>query len=211
MKKHLKFLLGLALIVLIFGGCQNPSGPETPEVNEPPVVETPEDNSNKTKVEFKYYPNKIGTGHSVTFGNKLFFDTCIRYFLDLRPRSLDDCDYDYSYNYKYVYEYPENYDDKLLDDVELLKKSFEDAFEKVFGTKYYEEGTTIDLTQWTSEALDLVDSYEEGITCTKLYFLAEDTGINYKNIEAKSFDSIEVGNQDIVVYVFLDWKFIDIY
>lgn len=209
MKTHLKYLLGLVFTVLIFGGCQNPSGPETPEVNEPPVIETPEDNSNLTKVEFSQgkYPQV-----SAHVSDKAFCSHLSRYLLGLYSDQ----------NGNSYYKYPKGYDkDKykeLYNNEECLKKFYEDAFEEVFGTKYYKEGTTIDLKKWTSRAVDLVESDEdEGvITTVQLYFLAEDIGIDYdqdiyKNyydyISKNSFDEFEVKNEDIVVYIYWDMNF----
>ena len=54
MKHTFKTLLVLVLVVFVLAGCSNPAGPETPEVNEPPVVEVPEENVKLTKVEFKW-------------------------------------------------------------------------------------------------------------------------------------------------------------
>ena len=83
-----------------------------------------------------------------------------------------------------------------------FQKFSDDAFEKVFGTKYYKEGDKIDLTQWTSEAADLVNTDDHSTVVTFFYFLAEDVGENYENIEVKSFNEIEVKNEDIKVYVY---------
>ena len=54
MKTHLRFLLVLVSMMFVLGGCQNPSGPEVPEMNESPVVEIPKENVKLTKVEFKW-------------------------------------------------------------------------------------------------------------------------------------------------------------
>lgn len=213
MKHTFKTLLGLVLVVFVLAGCSNPAGPEIPEVNEPPVVEIPEENVKLTKVEFKW-----GEEPDTTRLNKDYFSrSYARYLLDLRSKSLDDCSYDCDYadGCGYVYDYPEGYDrvsyKELRNDPERFKKFSDDAFEKVFGTKYYKEGTVIDLGQWTAKAIDLVESAEDSgdivITTTNLYFLAEDVGKNYDNIEVKSFDKIEVKNEDIVVYVYWDMRF----
>lgn len=201
MKTHLKHLLGLALMVLIFSGCQNPSVPETPDVNEPPVVETPEENARLVKVEFVWGANpqisKINK-------NRLAYSHLYRYLSDLHKNE----------NGNYVFDFPEGYDEAryyaMYDDIdnvsdEDFKKLCEDAFEEVFGKKYYKEGTTIDLKKWTSGAVDLVESDEdEGfISTAQLYFLAEDIGTNYNDIE--SLETIEVYNQDIRIYVY--WKY----
>ena len=190
MKKHLKFLLGLALIVLILGGCQNPSGPETPEVNEPPVVETPEDNANKTKVEFVWAAI-----------DENFESQAPKYFLDLH--------FDSELN-SYVYGIPEGYDfdsyKSLIQDTERFKKFSEDAFEEAFGTKYYKEGTTIDLTKWTSKAKRLTKTGEVSPVITWSYFSTKDiSSVERYDIETdvieSPFDKIVVGSEDIVVYV----------
>lgn len=189
MKKHLKFLLGLALIVFVFSGCQNSSGSETPEVNEPPVVETPEDNSNKTKVEFRWGTKRV-ISSNISSEEILFEYESLKYFLD---SDLND----------YVYGYPEDYPkdsyDELWLDTERFKKFSEDVFETVFGTKYYEEGTKIDLEKWTKIATELSYNYR-----VRLYFSIEDFDgrVNTSNIEENDFDEIIVGNEDIVVYVF---------
>lgn len=194
MKTFLKHLLVLALMVLVFSGCQNPSGPETPE--------------DLTKVEFRWGEYYQVAGHTSTDGQ--FYSYISRYFLGLRSKSLDDCDYDCDY----VYDYPEGYDSvswqEIRKDEERLKEFYEDAFEKVFGTKYYKEGTTIDLKKWTSEAVDLVQSDEdEGvITTVRLYFLDEDVGLNSCYLSAEdSFNEVVVGSEDIVVYVYWDMYF----
>ena len=205
MKHTFKTLLGLVLVVFVLAGCSNPAGPETPEVNETPVVETPEDTSNLTKVEFRWGENPDTT----RLNEKSFLKSYPRYLLGLRSKLLGDCEYDCDY----VYDYPEGYDGvsykELRNDPERFKKFSDDVFEKVFGTKYYEEGTVIDLEKWTSKAVDLVNTSDEfGVTTTThLYFLAEDVGENYDNIEVKSFDKIEVKNEDIVIYVYWDMEF----
>lgn len=190
MKKHLKFLLGLALIVFVFSGCQNPSGSETPEVKEPPVVEIPEDNSNKTKVEFRWCTKRVTS-------NTNEIEVLFEYYI---PRYLLNLYFDSELN-DYVFGFPEDY--SLNSYLELyynenFKKFSDDAFEKVFGTKYYEEGTVIDLKKWTYAATESLDK----IDAVRLYFLTEDfDGTNISNIKENDFDEIVVGNEDIIVYV----------
>lgn len=197
MKHTFKTLLVLVLVVFVLAGCSNPAGPETPEVNEPPVVETPEENVKLVKVEFVW-----GTCPNVYLSESYFKRVWPKHLLGLRSKSLGDCDYDCDY----VYDYPEGYDinsyKELRNDKELFQKFSDDAFEKVFGTKYYKEGDKIDLTQWTSEAADLVNTDDHSTVVTFFYFLAEDVGENYENIEVKSFNEIEVKNEDIKVYVY---------
>ena len=121
MKTHLKHLLVLALMVLIFGGCQNPSDLNT---------------DNLTKVEFKWGTTPQVSAH---VSDKLFCSHLSRYLLGLY----------FDQNGNSYYKYPKGYDkDKykeLYNYEECLKKFYDDACEKVFGTKYYKEGTVIDL------------------------------------------------------------------
>ncbi len=200
MKTHLRFLLVLVSMMFVLGGCQNPSGSETPEVNEPPVVETPEDNSNKTKVEFRWC-----TYYSKYIDNPSIYS--INGFETYSPMYLLDLHSDSEGNY--VYDLPEGYDVPsyldLRNDEVLFKEFSNDAFEKVFGTKYYEEGTVIDLKKWTSKAVDLISTNDTLITYAHLYFLAEDVETHIWNPEVlDSFDEIVVGNEDIVVYIYWD-------
>lgn len=178
MKTHLKHLLGLVLTVLIISGCQNPSGPEIPE-----------DMDNLTKVEFKWATcpevgSWIGSfeGHSPMYLSGLYYDS-----------ELND----------YAYGLPEGWDwsdyVELFKDKERFKKFSDDAFEKVFGTKYYEEGTVIDLTKWTYRAIRLTD--KKFADC--LQFSLNDKTSEFGYVE-NSFDQIVVGNENIVVYVFWD-------
>lgn len=178
MKTHLKFLLGLVLIVLVFSGCEDPSRLEIPE---------------GTKVEFKWCTcfNK-NINNSSSF--RLMFP---RYLLSLRNEGENEGENNW------VFDYPEGYNSdsyiELMEDEERFKKFSDDAFEEVFGTKYYKEGTQIPLTKWNSEALDLVEN-----THIYLCFLAEDVK-EYKNINIKdSLNEIDVNNEDIVVYIY--WK-----
>lgn len=193
MKTHLKHLLALALMVLVFGGCQNPSGPETPEVNEPPVVETPEDTSNLTKVEFRWskYPD-VGDWKGG------FEKWSSLYLSELRLNSDPDLK-----AYKYAYDLPEGCNDissyiKFTEE-EGFEKFSKDVFEKIFGTKYYKEGTVIDLKKWTSRAICLPDI----VSAECLHFSFQDK-TNTKDTIKDPFDEIVVGNEDIIVYVFYD-------
>ena len=190
MKHTFKTLLGLVLVVFVLAGCSNPAGPETPEVNEPPVVETPEDTSNLTKVEFRW-------GKDVDINNsQCFYLDFPRYLLGLR-----------SENNKYVFDYPEGYTPEsycnLVDYKDFTEYS-KGVFEDFFGTKYYKEGAEIDLTKWTSEALDLVMTNEYDTVYTRLCFLTEDvedsSGLSAKD----SLDRIVVGNEDMVIYIYWD-------
>lgn len=191
MKHTFKTLLGLVLVVFVLAGCSNPAGPETPEVNEPPVVETPEENIKLTKVEFRW-----GTEPEVGDIVNLFESYNPLYLLDLHfDQELKD----------YFYGFPEGYDlesyIELLKDTKRFKKFSDDAFETVFGTKYYEEGTVIDLKKWTSHrATDLIDKY----IATRLQFSTTDTNKTDVPIVKDPFDEIVVGNEDIIVYVFWD-------
>lgn len=186
MKHIFKTLLGLVLMVFVLAGCSNPAGPEILEGAE---------------VEFVWGANpqisKINK-------NRLAYSHLYRYLSDLHKNE----------NGNYVFDFPEGYDEAryyaMYDDIdnvsdEDFKKLCEDAFEEVFGKKYYKEGTTIDLKKWTSGAVDLVESDEdEGfISTAQLYFLAEDIGTNYNDIE--SLETIEVYNQNIKIYVY--WKY----
>ncbi|MBQ5848606.1 MAG: hypothetical protein IIW49_06785 [Treponema sp.] len=198
MKHTFKTLLGLVLVVLFLAGCSNPAGPEipevneppvveVPEVNEPPVVETPEDTSNLTKVEFKW-----GTNTDVGSTRGTFEAYSPLYILDLHfDTELND----------YVYGFPEGYDlesyVELLNDKERFKEFSDDVFEKFFGTKYYKEGTTIDLEGWTKIATDSMDAVFE--SCLK--FSTKDNKEIGWTVE-DPIDEIIVGNEDIIIYVF---------
>ena len=179
MKTFLKHLLVLALMVLVFSGCQNPSGHETPE-----------DTAKLTKVEFRW-----GTLHDI--------GDCVGRFETYTPMYLLDLHFDSDLN-SYVYDFPEGYDldsyRELIKDEERFKKFSEDAFEKVFGTKYYKEGTIIDLKKWTSRAICLINTdYADCLNFSiKDIYDAE----SYKAREF--FEEFVVGNEDILVYVFFD-------
>ena len=197
MKHTFKTLLVLVLVVFVLAGCSNPAGPETPEVNEPPVIETPEvneppvietpeENVKLVKVEFKWSTEPdIGS----TLGGLKTVSP--RYLLGLRFDSENNL----------VYDYPKGYD---KDSYKEFTKTvdwdnfYKDALEEVFITKYYEEGEIINLTQWTSEATDLRTSKN-----SRLCFLTEDIERNNINVE-DFFDKVVVGNEDIVIYVY--WK-----
>lgn len=189
MKHTFRTLLGLVLLVFVLAGCSNPAGPEIPE---------------GAKVEFVW-----GTNPQVSsnYKDKLFYYELSRYLLGLESdQNGNNC------SYKYPEDYKTKYEDYSGTSEEYFKKLYEDAFEKVFGTKYYKEGTSIDLTKWTSKAKDLL--YPEENFCSQLYFMMEDIGKEdydkdtYKSyldyLDKKSFSSIEVYNQDIKVYVY--WK-----
>ena len=189
MKTHLRFLLVLVSMIFVLGGCQNPAGPEIP------VVETPEDNDNKTKVEFRWCTKRVIS--DIPDAEELLEIYSPMYFLDLHFNSeLKD----------YAYGIPEGYDlDSYLEllNSEDFEKFSDDTFEKVFGTKYYEEGTVIDLEEWTYKATDLVDK----VYAIRLYFLTKDfDGTNTSNIEENDFDKIIVGNEDIIVYVLGEFR-----
>lgn len=191
MKHTFKTLLGLVLVVFVLAGCSNPAGPEIPEVNEPPVVETPEENVKLVKVEFRW-----GTEPEVGDLVSAFESYNPLYLLDLHfDQELKD----------YFYGFPEGYDlesyIELLNDTERFKEFSKDAFETVFGTKYYEEGTVIDLKKWTSHrATDLIDKH----IATRLQFSTTDIGKTDVHIVKDPFDEIVVGNEDIIIYVFWD-------
>lgn len=191
MKTHLKHLLGLALMVLVLAGCSNPAGPEI----ETPVVETPEDNAKLIKVEFRWctYYNKFKNTDGVkTYAPMYLLD--LHYESDLKS---------------YAYGFPEGYNldsySKLLNDEEHFNEFSKDAFEKVFGTKYYKEGAEINLEKWTSKAIRLDSKNEDSGFRDCLCFSSEDID-SLESFEVKKFfDEIIVNNEDIVVYVFFDF------
>lgn len=191
MKTHLKFLLGLVLMVFVFSGCQDPSRFEIPE---------------GAIVEFVWATDSQVS--SSISSNKQVYSDLYRYFSDLHEEEKD----------KWVFKYPKGYDESEYDELYMNKnnddKYFKELCEKVFeealGSKYYKKGTTIDLTNWTSEAKDLI-SGDSDPCYMQLYFLAEDVKkekdgyINY--VESNSFDTIEVHNENIKVYVY--WYYSD--
>lgn len=177
MKHFFRTLLGLVLMVLIFSGCEDPSRLEVPE---------------GAKVEF-VWGTSSQVGHQ--FENNLFMKKIVRYILGLESDQ----------NGNYYYSYPKGYDkdkyNELCNNEEYLKKFYEDGFEEVFGTKYYKEGTIINLEEWTRPAKDLTTGNDiPGYS--QLYFLAEDVGVTN---DTKSLETIEVYNEDIKVYVY--WKY----
>lgn len=193
MKHTFKTLLGLVLVVLFLAGCSNPAGPETPEVNEPPVVETPEENVKLVKVEFRWskYPD-VGAWKGG------FEKWSPLYLSELRLNSDPDLN-----AYKYAYGLPEGCNDissyiKFTKE-EGFEKFSNNVFEKNFGTKYCKEGEEIDLTKWTSRAIFLPDI--SAADC--LHFSFQDK-TNSKDVIKDPFDKIVVGNEDIIVYIFYD-------
>lgn len=201
MKTHLRFLLVLVSMMFVLGGCQNPSGPEIPEVNEPPVVEIPKDNVKLTKVEFRWGAVQELGGICGRF--EIYSPMYLLGLYDDPNSELND----------YLYGFPEGYDTdsyiELCLDTERFKKFSEDAFEKVFGTKYYEEGTVIDLKKWTYPAMCVAEGFENIKRADRLYFSIEDyycsedySESNRDDIFENAFDEIVVGNEDIIVYVF---------
>lgn len=194
MKTHLKHLLGLALMVLVLAGCSNPAGPKIPEVNEPPVVETPEDNVKLTKVEFKW-----GTKSELRAVGKLK-KASPRYLLGLR---FDDD--------KLVYDYPKGYTKdsytefkKTVDFENFYKETLEEVFNK---KEDYKKGDKIDLTQWTSEAIDLVNTTSEKTAYSYLSFSTED--IKEENVNVNFLDEVEVDDKDIIIYVYWNYFYVD--
>lgn len=187
MKHTFRTLLGLVLVVFVLAGCSNPAGPEFSEI--------PEDNTRLVKVEFEwctYHKN-----HKNTDGVKTY-----------APMYLLDLHWDSELK-SYAYGFPGDYDldsySKLLYDEERFNEFSKDAFEKVFGTKYYEEGTIVDLKKWTSEAARLSSTGVDVGFRDKLCFLTEDID-SIKSLETKkTFEEIEVGNEDIKIYVFFDF------
>lgn len=173
MKHTFRTLLGLVLVVFVLAGCSNPAGLEIPE---------------GAKVEFVWGEDRYVNGNS-----GVFEDVVTRHLSDLHEEGKDN----------WVFEYPEGYDlvkynDLYNNNKVEFKKLYEKAFEEAFGTKYYKEGTTIDLKKWTSKARDLVEG-----CCSQFYFLAEDIGKNYDGI--KSLETIEVHNENIKIYIY--WKY----
>ena len=183
MKHIFRTLLGLVLVVFVLAGCSNPAGPEFSEI--------PEDNDKLTKVEFRWAEQ-----------DENFENYAPQYFLDLH--------FDFELD-SWIYGLPEGYDfdsySELIKDTERFKKFSEDAFEKAFGTKYYKEGTVIDLKKWTSKAKRLTKTGEVSGMTTCSYFSTK--YINRKegyDIE-DPFDEIVVNNEDIIVYVYFDNEF----
>lgn len=189
MKTFLKHLLVLALMVLVFSGCQNPSGPETPE--------------DLTKVEFRWC-SYLKEGYSSSGDNyDNFCVTYPAYLLDLHIESNN-----YVYGCPEFDKYPEGYGELDYTDLcmkeDLFKKFSEDVFEKFFGTKYYKQGEKINLEKWIVPARNLL--YKDEMIYTQLYFLAEDVKSPISDGYPKNdFTEINVGNEDIVVYIY--WKY----
>lgn len=188
MKHIFRTLLGLVLMVLVFSGCEDPSRLEIPE---------------GATVEFVL---DVNSQVSTNFDAKTFYAHLSRYLLGLESDKNGE-----------HYEYPKDYDrynDFVNTSEEDFKKLYEDAFKKAFGTKYYKKGTIINLTKWTSPAKDL-KAGDENPGYSQLYFLAEDVGKTdydktiYKNyidyLDKKSFDKIEVHNENIKVYIY--WEY----
>lgn len=182
MKHTFKTLLGLVLVVFALAGCSNPAGPEIPEI--------PEDDVKLFKVEFVWDERNEG-----------FENYALKYFLGLYCDEKEN----------YFYGLPEGYDSEsysnlVKNDRERLKKLTEDAFEKVFGTKYYKEGTVIDLKKWTSKAMRISDKGKISGIETWSYFSTEDiSSAEIYDIQSygteSPFDQVVVGNEDIVIYV----------
>ena len=182
MKHIFKTLLELVLMVFVLAGCSNPAGPEIPEI--------PEDNTRLVKVEFVWDER-----------NEDFENYALKYFLGLY------CDEEENYFYGLPEGYDsESYSNLVKNDRERLKKLTEDAFEEVFGTKYCEEVTIINLTKWTSKAMRISDKGKISGIETWSYFSTEDISsaeiydIKSYGIESP-FDQVVVGNEDIVIYV----------
>lgn len=187
MKHTFKTLLGLVLVVLFLAGCSNPAGPETPEVNEPPVVETPEVNVKLTKVEFKW-----STAYNISNSTRNVRTYIPIYLLGLYYDSELE---------RYFYDFPENYSlesyKSLIKDKDAFDKFYNDTFEEIFGTKYYKEGTVIDLKQWESKAICCIaPEYADCLrfSTKDIYGRKEFDQIDIKN-------SIEVGNEDMIIYI----------
>lgn len=190
MKHIFKTLLGLVLVVWVLVGCSSPVGPETPEVNEPPVVETPEENVKLVKVEFIWS----------SANDEKIVPSIPKYLLDLH--------FDVEQK-SWLYGLPEGYTvdsyRELYNDKERFNRFFDEAFKEVFGTKEYEEGREIDLTKWTSKAIRLTNKGEDSGIRDCLQFSFKDTGKTEGYYVKDPIDRITVGNTDIVVYVF--WNF----
>lgn len=192
MKHTFKTLLGLVLMVFVLAGCSNPAGPEIPD---------------GATVEFVWGTNPQV---STTYGDGTFYFKLSKYLLCLNSDQNENNSYGCPKGYEDIFI---NFDDANKD---YYKKLCEDIFEEVFGTKYYEEGTTIDLKndlkKWTSPAKDSENSNNY---YSQLYFLAEDIGKTdydktiYENyldyLNKNSFDEIEVYNKDIKIYVY--WNY----
>lgn len=176
MKHTFKTLLGLLLVVFVLVGCSSPVGPEFSEV--------PEDDVKLVEVKFIWDEQ-----------DTVFENYALKYFLGLY------CDEEENYFYGLPEGYdPDSYSNLVKNDRERLKKLTEDAFEEVFGTKYYKEGTTIDLTKWTSKAMRISDKGKISGIETWSYFSMEDITSEQKGLESP-FDEIIVGSENIVVYV----------
>lgn len=198
MKHICKTLLGLVLMVFIFGGCQDPSRPEIPE---------------GAKVEFVWGTDpQVSTRYDMNkeSDRKLFYFKLSKYLLCLESNQNENNSYSYPKGYEDTYT---NFNDAKED---YLKKLCEDTFERVFGTKYYKEGTTIDdLEKWTLKARDLASGLEDPYY-SQLYFLAEDIGkTNYDTtiyekytdyLNENSFNEVEVHNEDIKIYVYWNYS-----
>lgn len=182
MKTHLKFLLGLVLMVLVFSGCEDPSRFEVPE---------------GATVEFRWC-----SCFEKEFTDKGTWELNYpRYLLSLSENEELKS-----------YDYPKGYNPTSWGDLRSNKESFKEfsksIFEKVFGTKYYEEGTTIDLTKWTSPTKDLVNCSDDNERYTSLSFFEEDVeSYDFQKKKSGDFDYIEVRNENIVVYVY--WNYYD--
>ena len=204
MKHTFKTLLGLVLVVLFLSGCSNPAGPETPEVNEPPVVETPEVNeppvvelSEEFEVKFKWctcYSKHIDDISTLGGFDNGFEIYAPLYLLDLHLE-----------NDTYVYGWPEGYETaqyvELMDNAELFREFSNATFEEVFGTKRYKKGEKIYLEKWTSEAINLIETNSEMTAYTRLYFLAEDVE-KYADFKTKDPLKEIVVDKDIVIYIY---------
>lgn len=182
MKHTFKTLLGLVLVVFVLAGCSNPTGPEIPEI--------PEDDVKLVKVEFVWDErDEDFEGYAFKYFSGLYFDETEQ---------------------SYVYDFPEDFDKnsypELLENTKRLKEVNDDAFEKAFGTKYYEEGTEIDLTKWTSKAKRITNKGVVSKMTTWSYFSTKDISsteiYDIKTYGIKSpFDKIVVGSEDIIIYV----------
>lgn len=197
MKHTFKTLLGLVLVVFVLAGCSNPAGPEISE---------------GAKVEFVWGTDPyLSTKSDLTNeSNKtLLYFKLSKYLLCLESNQ----------NENNSYSYPKGYEDTYTNfskaEEDYLKKLCEDTFERVFGTKYYKEGTPIPLEKWTIKARDL--SSGDDPYYSQLYFLAEDIGkTNYDTtiyddytdyLKKNSFNEVEVHNEDIKIYVY--WNYFD--
>ena len=191
MKHTFRTLLGLVLVVFVLAGCSNPAGPETPEVIESPVVETPEENVNLVKVEFRW-----ATKSNIDWRYEGMFEL-------YSPLYLLDLHFDSELN-AYVYDLPEGYTaDSYLkfwkdeQGTEGFKQFLDDVLKKTFDTNC-KEGTEIDLEKWTYKAKELLGNQ----WVSRLYFSTTDLEV----FDVKdTFDKVIVGNEDMVIYVFWDF------